>query len=404
MALPAIKNMEINADLNWVNITPEEGHYAFGYYDRCPWDSGNQRHLAIRMPQQTRLPEPGERAVVGFVERSTRRFHPLAETEAWCHQQGSMTQWLKHREGCFLFNDFRQDGDRWLPVARVFDLSKGIVDEYPFPIYVLSPNGAWGATLDFARKPRRGYSYARTPLPLDRLMPDLENDGLFVADMCTGEKRLVASYRDMLAMHPCPYDMEDVFVGLEHPMFNADSSRVLVLLRHLPVKEATQPQGWRTHLYTVNVDGSDLRCPLPDIYWRQEAISHHIWGRSPGEILVDAEWCGRGHEYVVVDEGRHPLRAERISRGMGPKSHLNFSPDGQWIAADTYPDAAGIEHLGLVHVPTGEIRHLGRFLHQTPGVVGDMRCDLHPRWSADGKILTVDSIHLGDRKIFMLEL
>jgi hypothetical protein len=74
------------------------------------------------------------------------------------------------------------------------------------------------------------------------------------------------------------------------------------------------------------------------------------------------------------------------------------------MAADTYPDADGVQRLGLVDVASGKVIELGRFLHRTPDVTGDTRCDLHPRWSADGQRLTVDTIHLGERKIFMLDL
>ena len=48
---------------------------------------------------------------------------------------------------------------------------------------------------------------------------------------------------------------------------------------------------------------------------------------------------------------------------------------------------------------------LGTFRHETaPGSSGDVRCDLHPRWSPDGKIVTVDSIHDGRRAIYQLDL
>jgi hypothetical protein len=189
-------------------------------------------------------------------------------------------------------------------------------------------------------------------------------------------------------------------------MFNCDSSRVLVLLRHCPASEVVGSARWRTHLYSMNVDGSDLMCPLPDAYWRSGAISHMIWGRTPREILVDANWSDHGQEYVVFDERTQPLRARRLSRGMGPHGHLSWSPDYRWLAADTYPDGNLVQRLALVDTATGEWKEIGRFRHPwspwDPGRI-DTRCDLHPRWSADGAVLTVDTIHDGDRKIWVLQ-
>ena len=396
-------------DYHWLNLTPESGHYTFGYYDRCPWDAETRLHLALRIPQQERLPEPGEPADVGVVDRETRRFHKVAETLAWCHQQGAMTLWLKHRPRTFIYNDFVQDGDGWKPIARIHSLDDGAAGHYDTPIYTLSHDGRWGAALNFGRIPRRGYSYALAPLPVEDPAPDLDNDGLFIVAMFTGTTRLIASYRQLIEAHPLAYDLigaddQPVYMWLNHAIFNCDASRVMVLFRYAP--SVTQTRPWRTYMFTMNLDGSDLRCSLSDIFWRGGAISHQMWGRTPGEILVDADWGfhGFGHEYVVFDETHHPFQAQRISKGMGPAGHLVFSPDGRWLAADTYPDKDGIQRLALVDVATGALTEIGRFRHQTPGAVGDIRCDLHPRWSADSKLLTIDTIHDGERKIFMLDV
>jgi hypothetical protein len=399
--------MEISSRFNWVNLTPEAGHYTFGYYDRCPWDATGRTHLALRIPQQERLPEPGEPADVGYVDRETRTFHKVGETLAWCHQQGAMTLWLSHRPGAFIYNDFVKEDVGWRAVARVYSLTDGDLGRYKMPIYTLSRDGRWGATLNFNRIPRRGYSYALAPLPKGALDLDLDNDGLFIVDMHSGESNLICTYRRLIAHHPFPYDVESededpIYMWLNHAIFNVDASRIMVLFRY--AARMAPPQPWQTYMFTMRLDGSDLRCSLSDLYWRAGAISHQMWGRTPGEILVDAAWGKRGHEYVVFDEGRHPFQAERISKGMGPAGHLNFSPDGRWLVADTYPSPEGIQRLSLVDVASGDLVELGQFRHQTPGAKGDMRCDLHPRWSPDGRMLTVDTIHEGERNIYMLDL
>lgn len=386
----------------WVNLTPESGHFLFGYYDRCPWDAAGRRHLALRIPQQERLPVPGETADVGYIDRDERRFVKLTDTRAWCHQQGAMTQWLAHLPDAFVFNDFRERGGKWQPVARVLNSSGKELGDYEMPVYVLSRDGRLGASLNFGRIPRRGYSYAIATCPYEQRLPELDNDGLFLVDMPTGKTRLLVSYRQFLTQHPFPYDVEGQYVWLNHAIFNSDASRVMVLFRHCA--DPRQPWPWRTHLFTVGTDGTDLRCPLHHVYWGNGAISHQMWGRTPDELLVDANWFGRGHEYITVSDRGPGLQAKRISSGMGPMGHLMFSPDGRWLAADTYPDDAGLQRLALVELATGQLTEIGRFRHQTPGAVGDMRCDLHPRWSADSRRLTVDTLELGERKILVYEL
>ncbi len=390
--------MKIHESLPWRRLSPSDGHYFFGYYDRCPWDASQAFHLALKAPQCERLPRPGERAEIGLLRRDGSSFEPLASTRCWCHQQGSMTLWLKHRPGAFIYNDYDEAEGRM--AARVFELGKGEIGRYDMPIYAISPDGRWGATLNFSRIPRRGYSYADATLEEAR-HPDLDRDGLFLVDLHSGAVKLLVSYRTLFAAHPVPYDLEDMYVWMNHIIFNCDSTRILFLFRHCYNKFS--PGNWRTHMFTVGVDGEGLLCPLPQFYW-SNMISHQIWGRTPREVLIDANWRGQGSEYVVFDERTLPLRAERVSKGMGPMGHLVFSPDGEWMLADTYPDASGFQRLALVKCSSGELREIGRFGHFQPaGTSHDVRCDLHPRWSQDGSLITVDSIHSGMRSVFMLE-
>jgi hypothetical protein len=393
--------MSIHQKLNWESLTPEKGNFLFGYYDRQPWNESKEYHLALKVPQQERLPEPGEKADVGIVAKDERKFCKLAETEAWCHQQGSMSMWLTHRKNTFIYNDFVQENGAWRPITRIYDLEKGADGHYDFPVYTLSPDGRWAAVLNFFRIPRRGYSYARAEQPFGDPDLDLDNDGLFIMDMISGECRLIASYRQLIEKYPFPYWLENHYIWLNHAIFNSDSTKVMILFRH---SETIEGMPWSTDMFTMDIDGGNLRCPLPSVYWSGN-ISHQIWGHDPKDILVDARWTGKGHQYVIFDETLDSFQARLISDGMGPQGHLIFSPDGKWMAADTYPDEkTRIQKLALVKTETGEIFEIGDFMHKPKPPSPDVRCDLHPRWSSDGMTLTVDTVHEGDRKIYMLEL
>ena len=200
--------MKISETFNWKRITPDNGHYFFGYYDRNPWNPSQTLHLAMKIPQMNRLPQPGELAEIGTVTVDGG-YVPLTTTRAWCHQQGCMELFLKHtKNDTFIYNDFDLK-DKKL-VANIFEIGKGVIGRYERPIYAMSPDGHWGVSLNFGRIPRRGYSYADAPIPLTQPIPDLDDDGLFLIDLYTGESKLLVSYRQMFDIHPVPYGLDDV--------------------------------------------------------------------------------------------------------------------------------------------------------------------------------------------------
>lgn len=395
--------MDIISDFDWRMITPEcEGfEFMFGYYDRCPWDVTGKYHLALKIPVlHDRRPEAGEKAVIGLLDGSGS-FEAQTGTDTWCHQQGCMELFLKHRPDCFVYNDF-DAADRKM-VARIFQLGKGVVGRYERPIYAISPDGRLAASLDFGRIPRRGYSYALTPLSPDLRPADPDADGLWIIDLHTGSEKLIVTYRQMIENHPYSYALEGRHLWLNHAIFNCTGDRILWLFR-----STEDPIGltkkWQTYMYTATVDGDEIKSSLPEPFWTN-IITHQIWGRHPREIMVDANWDGRGHGVIVYDDSETPFRARKIADSHGRKGHFVYSPDGKYILADSYRDENFRQHLALINADTGRHIMLGLFRHEVPpNTPGFERCDLHPRWSPEGRRITVDSICSGKRAVYMLEL
>jgi hypothetical protein len=161
-------------------------------------------------------------------------------------------------------------------------------------------------------------------------------------------------------------------------------------------------------MYTSSVNGGDAECILPDVYWRNRGVTHQIWGRTPREILVDADWEALGNAAVVFDESRRPFTAEEISPAWRDPSHMVFSPDGKWLLADSCLGVDELNRRGLLLIDpeNGNSVELGRFMMNLPpdAPAGDVRVDLHPRWSRDSRYCTVDALHEQTRGIYLLEL
>ena len=152
-----------------------------------------------------------------------------------------------------------------------------------------------------------------------------------------------------------------------------------------------------TRLLTANSDGSDMQC----IIHSGGVVSHYDW-RSPDELLVWAYQKRRGTHYFLCDLRRN---TSEIVGGdvLTEDGHCSYSPDGNWILTDTYPDKANYRTLILYRPADNTYIELGKFF-SPPELEEAIRCDLHPRWNRDGTQICIDSAHEGHRQMYVLDV
>ena len=103
-------------------ITDGPKHHFFGYFDKFPWNQKGNYLLAQEVDFTARQPIPGEKSVLGMIDlNNDNKFIPVAETDAWCWQQGCMFQWLNDSQSKVIYND--REGDHF--VSRVLDIETG---------------------------------------------------------------------------------------------------------------------------------------------------------------------------------------------------------------------------------------------------------------------------------------
>jgi hypothetical protein len=84
--------------------------------------------------------------------------------------------------------------------------------------------------------------------------------------------------------------------------------------------------------------------------------------------------------------------------------HNSYVPNSanEWIISDTY-SLKGFQYLFLCHAPTKQFVLLAK-LQSTAGE-GIHRVDLHPRFSRDGKIVSIDATHEGlGRQMYVMNI
>jgi hypothetical protein len=363
-------------------LTRGPKHHFFGYYGICPWDGDEKRLLCLESAFQDRMPEPGEAATVGLVDAESGAFVPIAETRAWNFQQGAMLHWHPLRPNTeVLFNDV-QDGEL---VSQVHNLETGEKRVLPRPASGLGKASPWAVSLTYGRLGRLrkvvGYADAVDPYADD---PHPEADGVFAVNIDTGETRLIVSIAQVYELIKARgLDLGDKHLWFNHTVINRNDTRLLFLARTRSSVGSLQ-----TGMYTVGMDGADLREVIP----YDRSVSHFDW-RNNREIVATCwppDRTERSH--VLLTDGEDDLRVLGGGK-LDFDGHCTFSPDGQWIAMDRKDSRKLESELLIYHLDRDEVVSVGTFhMHERRFIKGDLRCDLHPRWSRTGDALCFDCL------------
>ncbi len=379
-------------------VTGGSAHHWFGYYEKSPWDAGGRQLLAMEVDFADRPPAPDDRIRLGRIDLSgagAGGFEPFAESRSWAWQTGCMLQWLPPAfESTVVYNV--REGDRFASV--IHDLGSGSKRTLPRPIFCLTPDGRSALSLSFERlqwtRPGYGYAgvadaFAEDPVP--------KEDGVWRMDLQSGNCELILSLPELAAACPSD-DMAGMPQWVNHIQINTDGTRLALLHRY----RRQSGRGCVTRLFTANLDGSDLYCLNPNRMtshydWRD---AEHLlaWARTP-DSSADAP---EQHYIFFRDRSRdYEVIAPDVLTSDG---HCSYSPDRRWVLSDTYPDRDDSKRTLFLYAPeSGRRVDLGRYLAPEP-YVGDMRCDLHPRWRRDGLAVAFDSVHEHTRQLYVVDV
>ncbi len=372
-------------------ITHGPKFHWFAYYDKLQFDPSCRHVLGMEVDFEHRSPEPDDVIKVGMVDlQDGDRWIELGESRAWCWQQGCMLQWRPGSDREVVWND--REGDRY--VCHVLDVRTREKRTLPNPVYTLSPDGRTAVAPDFRRvnHMRPGYGYTGLPDPHKDVQAP-EDSGIFRVDLETGRQELIIPIADV-AKIPNPHeDLSSATHYFNHLLFNMSGSRFIFLHRW----RSPERRGFGTRMFTATPEGEDLH--VVDDYG---GMSHFIW-RDTEYILAWAKRPSHSSAFYLFRD-RTP-EVEVVGEGVMTKNgHCTYLPGNEWVLNDTYPDGDRNQNPYLYQVSTGKRVPLGHF-RLPPEYKGEWRCDLHPRFSPDGRSVVIDSPH-GDegRQLYLIDV
>lgn len=357
-------------------------HVFFGYYDIQQLSGGKMLLTAVPLKAQTRR----DPAQLMWVDTQTGEYHDIATTRAWCWQQGARLRWHPCLEDTVLFNDV--EGDRY--VCRAADLGKDQIRTIGPAVYDITPDGRWGLSLNYPRlqRLRPGYGYDALPDHTEgETIP--ENDGIFLVDMDSGEQKLIVSYERLAELDPESRGQQNY---VNHISVSPDGERFLFFHLWTP----GVGQRWHGSLCIARLDGSQLQCVEKTFI-----PSHYCW-RGPDELLITSVGFGGApsdyHLYDLLGKTRVRLQNDHLERD----GHPSFFADGQRFVTDTYPQDGSMQHLFIADVSAEGASPICE-IYSDPRLFDEKRCDLHPRLTPDGEVITLDcTFRDGKRSVLML--
>ncbi len=370
---------------NIERITPLDGkEYFFGYYDKSPWDSSGRYMLCLRADNTRIDPEPLSPVELLLIDTYNGNKIKIGESKTWNVQQGCMLQWMgpdfKER---VIYNDFR-DGKF---CSVIFDIITGKERILQVPVYSVAESGQFALTLDFTRlhRLRKGYGYANIEESTkNEKIPN--TPCVWMLDLGTNTVCPILKYTDLYN-----FETKHEMIGAEHKvnhiMINPSGNRFMLLHRWIKNHKKY------SRLITSNIDGSDLYNLSDD-----NMVSHCCW-KNDNEILAYENKFSTGPGYYLMKDKSDEYT--RLWETLTLDGHPSYSPDKTMVVTDSYPDRRRISSIKILKEK--EITTIAQVFSPFK-YDNETRCDLHPRWSRDGKKICFDGVFEGQRGLYVINL
>ena len=360
----------------------------FGYYDVTPFNETESKMLACRRSRSAKISIQRKLVLeVGYfdLEQNHMNFHMVGETTTWSWQMAARLQWLpKSGRELVIFNK-NHGSDAG---AEIIDVTTNTVEaQFKKPIFSVDPSGQKALSLNFARleqmRPGYGFIVDNQQISKDNAPVD---DGIFLLNLHSGQADLVFSLRQAAELKP-QASMIGARHYFNHLVWNPDGKRALLF--HI-----WQNSGER-NIRVITLDTDNW---TPFLLTNENHVSHYCY-LDAQRLLLYCTYKGLQGYHVFRDsfgyEETFPV-CDKLGDG-----HPSQHPKSDRVLTDTMINSFGERDLLLINCD-GETRRIGSFATHL-WAPRAQRCDLHPRWSPTGNLISLDTTHTGKREMLVVK-
>ncbi len=378
-------------------VTPEDGVYIHTFFDRSPISPDGQYLVCLRMPFQDRMPKPGEKAEVCLIDLKKQKIETLYATDGWEPQTAAHQQWGP--SGKYIYFG---DVEDHRPVTVRFDIKNRSYDIFDGPLYQISPDERYAASVDLAMigQTQGGYGVIVKDQYIKEMQPGASpNEGLWVTDLKTGKKKLLVSMAQCYELLPNKDQYKGgTFFGF-HVKYNRQGTRMMLVVRNRPPEGGYEPS-----LVTFKPDGSDLKLALANEVWGLGG--HHPDWHPNGTHITHNLHIGEKMRFCQFKYDGSDF--ELLSHKLVGGGHPSFHVDGRYMVSDAYIHEdfttedyeVPIRWLDMKNETEKYLCTIFTFKEHK----GVLRCDPHPAWSFDFNKISFNGVDQGKKSIYVADV
>lgn len=367
--------------------------FFWGFHDQTPFSKNNAILLANKLLIPLRMPDKQDCLEIGFFSgKDYSVWNKISTTRAWNYHKGCRLQWVGDNK--IIFNSYNQDEKLGSTIYSLENETSEFYKELPFPIDSVSNQGEMATSFSYYRLEKMMPGYGYSNLECEDIDIDTSKTGLFLNNLSSGHSQLLYSIDELKAFERSD-DMEDAYHFVTHSLFSRDDKYIAFLHRWYTSNSQ------KTRLLVANIETRDLY-----VSPTSGMVSHYIWTDN-NDIIA---FCS------VDGIFSHVLLHSPFMTNPTRVGYPNINSDGHQtpvnqnlFITDTYPDKMRMANIYLVDSNRDNSTKLIARINspkkfQSPDNYHHWACDLHPRASHDGTLVSFDSVHLGERSLCVMRL